>query len=1090
MTQVFNISQPEYISTNKYYSQQASSLIIIDASVDNLEILKAGLKPGAEVVVLHPQLNGIEQITTLFGRRKNLQKVHLVSHGSVGSLKLGASELNLDSLNDYSTQIQTWFAGFSDRISLYIYGCQVASGEKGRNFIEKLHKLTGANIAAATQIVGSSNNGGVWQLDYTTGAIDSEIAFSDELIQTYPSTFMDEETNTFQGVVTVENGVIFVDGEEVSVPEGEPLIVEGTGGEGDVVIGANVLDSNSDTDEGDNTSNLNLDETLGEPSEEESAEVPVNEPVVEEPVAETPEAETDVEVETALDESVIEALAEEDSVVEQTVAEIPEAETAVEVETANDESVIEAAVVEEPVTETPEAETAVEVETANDESVIEAAVVEEPVTETPEAETAVEVETALDESVTEPIAEEASAVEQTVAETPEVVELISQEPLAEDSIEVETVETGIDESVTEPAVAEDPVVAEIPEGEAPIELETQIEESAIEPFTEEDSAVEQAVAGISEGEALIEVGTALDESVIEPAVVEDSVVEETAGIPVVVEPAVVEDSFIEPFIVDAPIAAADDVIDLSAIAEGDTVLTEFSVAREASFNNTVDFYEVNADGSVVDPESGETITVGEAGYTEAALANRVGLELASENGETSEFSTELEGGRFYAPVLAVESSFDVLSDTDPNNDPDLYFTYSDANADGFDHVNNSALNVFEFEDQTNGGDEDFNDLIVTVSFGDTSAGEVPVIEEPVADAPVAEAPVEESEAIDEPVTDEPAIEPPVDESVAEPVDAPIDATVDEAPVEESEAIDEPVVDEPAIEPPVDESVAEPVDAPVDATVDEAPVEESEAIDEPVVDEPAIDPPVDESVAEPVDAPIDATVDEAPVEESEAIDEPVTDEPAIEPPVDESVAEPIDAPVDEAPVEESEAIDEPVVDEPAIDPPVAEFAEVPIEEFSASESLADNALNGVEIQLEQFAPNLETLITEPLTAVIGDEAEFTFGETESNEITGTEAGNSQIDIISGASGQASIVYEAGSSQPEITLDAGEFNGLVFSDLTGDLPTIENVTLDESATTIGFDSSDVSFSEDTISINFESLSIEPGSTARFDVEFADV
>ena len=915
MTQVFNILQPEYISTNKYYSQQASSLVIIDASVDNLETLKAGLKPGAEVAVLHPQLNGIEQITTLVSRRKNLQKVHLVSHGSVGSLKLGASELNLDSLNDYSTQIQTWFAGFSDRISLYIYGCQVASGKKGRNFIEKLHKLTGASIAAATQIVGSFNNGGVWQLDYTTGAIDSEIAFSDELIQTYPSTFMDEETNTLQGAVTVENGVIFVDGEEVFAPEGEPLIVEGTRGEGDVVIDASVLDSNSDTDEGDNTSNL--DETLGEPSEEESAEVPVNEPVVEEPVAETPEAETAVEVETANDESATEALAEEDSAVEQTVAETPE--------------------VVEPISQEPLAEDSIEVETVEteiDESVAEPAIVEDSVVaEIPEGETLIELETESDESAIEPFTEEDSTVEQTDAETPEVVEPISQEPLAEDSIEVETVETEIDESVTEPAVVEDSVVAEIPEGETPVELETEIEESAIEPFTEEDSAVEQAVAGISEGEAPIEVGTALDESVIEPAVVDDSVVEETAGIPVVVEPAVVEDSFIEPFIVDTPIAAADNVIDLSAIAEGDTVLTEFSVAREASFNNTVDFYEVNADGSVVDPESGETITVGEAGYTEAALANRVGLELASENGETSEFSTELEGGRFYAPVIAVESSFDALSDTDPNNDPDLYFTYSDANADGFDHVNNSAPNVFEFEDLTNGGDEDFNDLIVTVSFGDTPAGEVPVIEEPVADAPVAEAPVEESEAIDEPVSD--------------------------------------------------------------------------------ADEPAIEPPVDESVAE-----------------------------------------------------------------------------APIEELSASESLADNALNGVEIQLEQFAPNLETLVTEPLTAVIGDDVEFNFGETESNEITGTEAGNSQIDIISGAPGQASIVYEAGSSQPEITLDASEFNGLVFSDLTGDLPTIENVTLDESASTIGFNSSDVSFSEDTISINFESLSIEPGSTAKFDVNFANV
>ena len=162
----------------------------------------------------------------------------------------------------------------------------------------------------------------------------------------------------------------------------------------------------------------------------------------------------------------------------------------------------------------------------------------------------------------------------------------------------------------------------------------------------------------------------------------------------------------------------------------------------------------------------------------------------------------------------------------------------------------------------------------------------------------------------------------------------------------------------------------------------------------------------------------------------------------------------------------------------------------MEESTTFESPTNNNLDGVEIQLEQFAPNLETLVTEPLTAVIGDDVEFSFGEIESGDITGTETGNSQIDIISGALGQASIIYEVGSFQPETTFDAGEFNGLVFSDLTGDLPTIENVTLDESATTIGLDSSDLTFTEDTISINFESLDVEPGLMAKFDIDFADV
>ena len=67
-----------------------------------------------------------------------------------------------------------------------------------------------------------------------------------------------------------------------------------------------------------------------------------------------------------------------------------------------------------------------------------------------------------------------------------------------------------------------------------------------------------------------------------------------------------------------------DTINLSNIAEGEFVSTTFSVSRDASFDNTVDFYEVNSDGSVIDPVSGNIIAPGEAGYREAALANRVG----------------------------------------------------------------------------------------------------------------------------------------------------------------------------------------------------------------------------------------------------------------------------------------------------------------------------------------------------------------------------------------------------------------------------------------------------------------------------------
>ena len=158
------------------------------------------------------------------------------------------------------------------------------------------------------------------------------------------------------------------------------------------------------------------------------------------------------------------------------------------------------------------------------------------------------------------------------------------------------------------------------------------------------------------------------------------------------------------------------ILDLS---NSNSQTATFSIQRNATFDNTVDFYQVNANGSVIDPETGVTIAPGEEGYTEAAIANRLELNLSTTNGETTEFSAELAGGAFYAPMIAVNDDFSSFSDGDSSNDPKIYFTYEAANIDGFDHVNSSAENQFGFEDLLNGGDKDFNDLIVDVELNDS-----------------------------------------------------------------------------------------------------------------------------------------------------------------------------------------------------------------------------------------------------------------------------------------------------------------------------------------------------------------------------------
>jgi hypothetical protein len=55
--------------------------VIFDPSVENWESLAAGAIPDTEVVVLHPQEDGVAQITELLATRCNIEVLHIISHG-------------------------------------------------------------------------------------------------------------------------------------------------------------------------------------------------------------------------------------------------------------------------------------------------------------------------------------------------------------------------------------------------------------------------------------------------------------------------------------------------------------------------------------------------------------------------------------------------------------------------------------------------------------------------------------------------------------------------------------------------------------------------------------------------------------------------------------------------------------------------------------------------------------------------------------------------------------------------------------------------------------------------------------------------
>jgi hypothetical protein len=165
-----------------------SSLVFIDSTVADYQSLLEGLTAGTEAIVLDPAEDGVEQITAALASRTGIESVHIVSHGSAGSLQLGAVTLNGASIDRYASSLQQWQGALSETANILLYGCNVAIDAQGQAFVQELSQLTQADLAASTNLTGCRDLGGDWDLEFTTGNIQSVDPFRAGVKESYAHT--------------------------------------------------------------------------------------------------------------------------------------------------------------------------------------------------------------------------------------------------------------------------------------------------------------------------------------------------------------------------------------------------------------------------------------------------------------------------------------------------------------------------------------------------------------------------------------------------------------------------------------------------------------------------------------------------------------------------------------------------------------------------------------------------------------------------------------------------------------------------------------------------------------------------------------
>jgi len=147
----------------------SQSIAFIDASLAQNDLALENFS--GQIYTIPFGKDGVQYISEVLKEHKNLDAVHLFSHGTEAALMLGNRVLNPETLQENAALLQSWQLALSPDADFLIYGCNVAAGETGEAFVEELSQLIGADVAASDDVTGGAQAN--WTLEFSNGVIEA-----------------------------------------------------------------------------------------------------------------------------------------------------------------------------------------------------------------------------------------------------------------------------------------------------------------------------------------------------------------------------------------------------------------------------------------------------------------------------------------------------------------------------------------------------------------------------------------------------------------------------------------------------------------------------------------------------------------------------------------------------------------------------------------------------------------------------------------------------------------------------------------------------------------------------------------------------
>lgn len=145
--------------------------------------------------------------------KQNIDAIQIVSEGGTGHFVLGTDVLWNETLDYYAPAITSWGNALKPGGDILLYGCDLAASAEGKTLVDNIARLTGADVAASTDLTGAANLGGDWQLEYQTGGITASalnaVGFQDTLATRVVTSLADDgggALTTLREAVAAANG--------------------------------------------------------------------------------------------------------------------------------------------------------------------------------------------------------------------------------------------------------------------------------------------------------------------------------------------------------------------------------------------------------------------------------------------------------------------------------------------------------------------------------------------------------------------------------------------------------------------------------------------------------------------------------------------------------------------------------------------------------------------------------------------------------------------------------------------------------------------------------------------------------------------